>query len=310
MSKLIAKYQNGNYTVRLFDNGTKIRMNDLDNLTPDFAESMDVTITEKCSGVPDYDNGNLCKYCYLGCNPSKPHADLNNPILDTVHAGTEMAINANDCSHPDLENFLIRMKDKGVITNMTINQKHLVSNLDKLIDWQDRKLIWGIGVSLIDSSDPKLIACISQLKNVVLHVIDGCFSKKDLENLSDFDIKLLILGFKHKGRGVEYYNTHKEEVDSNIEFLREHLYDYRDRFDGFAFDTLALEDLDIQRLISPEEWATHHMGSEGEFTFFLSLVDNTYAISSMETENIFPIKENDTLDTMFKHIRQVAGHDK
>ena len=54
--KLLAKYKNGNYTVRLFDDGTKIRVNDLDNLTPDFAESMDVTITEKCNGG--------CKYCF------------------------------------------------------------------------------------------------------------------------------------------------------------------------------------------------------------------------------------------------------
>lgn len=56
MSQLIAKYKNGNYTVRLFSDGTKIRMNDLDNLTPDFAESMDVTITTKCNGG--------CQYCF------------------------------------------------------------------------------------------------------------------------------------------------------------------------------------------------------------------------------------------------------
>ena len=31
-------------------------MNELDNLTPSFAESMDVTITEKCNGG--------CKYCF------------------------------------------------------------------------------------------------------------------------------------------------------------------------------------------------------------------------------------------------------
>ena len=30
--KLLAKYQNGNYTVRLFDDGTKIRMNDQRNV--------------------------------------------------------------------------------------------------------------------------------------------------------------------------------------------------------------------------------------------------------------------------------------
>lgn len=54
--KLLAKYKNGNYIVRLFDDGTKIRANKLDNLTPDFAESMDVTITEKCNGG--------CQYCF------------------------------------------------------------------------------------------------------------------------------------------------------------------------------------------------------------------------------------------------------
>ena len=47
--KLLGKYQNGNYKVMLLEDGTKIRYNDLDNLTPDFAESMDVKLTDKCS---------------------------------------------------------------------------------------------------------------------------------------------------------------------------------------------------------------------------------------------------------------------
>ena len=38
--KLLTKYQNGNYTVRLFNDGTKIRMNNLDNFTPSFADEM------------------------------------------------------------------------------------------------------------------------------------------------------------------------------------------------------------------------------------------------------------------------------
>jgi len=300
--KLLAKYQNGNYTVKIYDDGTKIRYNDLDNLTPAFAESMDVTITEKCDGG--------CEYCYLGCTMKGKHADLNNPILDTVHAGTEMAINANDCSHPQLDEFLERMKSKGVIVNMTINQKHLHKNLDRLKNWQNNQLVWGIGVSLTDSSDPNLITDIKQLKNVVLHVIDGCFSKEDIENLKGHDIKLLILGFKHKGRGIDYYNTHKDEVDNNIAFLRDHLYDYKQDFDGFGFDNLAIEDLEMIKKVAPEQWSLYHMGSEGEFTYFLDLVNNKYAVSSMETENIFPIEENDTLDTMFKHIRKIQGFEK
>ena len=34
MANVLAKYENGNYTVILADDGTKIRVNDLDNLTP------------------------------------------------------------------------------------------------------------------------------------------------------------------------------------------------------------------------------------------------------------------------------------
>lgn len=254
-----------------------------------------------------YAEGILVSNCYLNCTKDKPHADLTNPIFDTVHPGTEMAINANDMTHPGLEDFLIKMKDKGVIVNITINQKHLKVNVDKLRDYQSRKLVWGIGISLTDSTDPILWE--NGLENTVLHVIDGCLSKTDLENLSNHNVKMLILGFKHKGRGVDYYNEHKEEVDSNIEYLKNHLYDYRNMFNGFGFDNLSTLDLEVQKMVSPEQWKTNHMGEEGEFTMFLDSVNKTYAISSMETEHIFPLKDTDTVDTIFKHIRKVAGHE-
>lgn len=39
------KYKNGNYWVSInLENGTKIRENDLDNLTPAFAENCDISI--------------------------------------------------------------------------------------------------------------------------------------------------------------------------------------------------------------------------------------------------------------------------
>lgn len=294
--KLLAKYQNGNYKVKIYDDGTKIRYNDLDNLTPSFAESNDVTITECCDGG--------CEYCYLGCTTKGKHADLNNPLLDTVHAGTEMAINANDCSHPQLDEFLEKMKSKHVFVNMTINQKHLHKNIDRLKAWQENKLVWGIGVSLTNSSDPDLISDIKQLDNVVLHVIDGCFSKEDIENLKGNNLKLLILGFKHKGRGVDYYNKNKEEVDNNIAFLRDHLYDYKKDYAGFAFDALAIEDLEMRKKVPEDIWNVYHMGEEGEFTFFVDLVHNKYAVSSMETEMFDAL---DSFDAMFREVRRKQG---
>ena len=246
----------------------------------------------------------LVSNCYLSCTESGKHADLTDPIFDTIHAGTEMAINANDLTHPGLEDFLIKMKEKGVFTNITINQRHLMPNIDKLIDWQKRELVWGIGVSLTNSADPNFIPNIQKLNNVVVHVIDGCFTKEDIENLADNDIKLLILGFKHKGRGVEYYEKHKDEVDANIAYLTDHLYDYKGRFNGFGFDNLATIDLEIQKKVSPEKWATYHMGDEGEFTYFYDAVNKKFAVSSMETTMFDKL---DTFDDMFKAVRKRQG---
>ena len=36
---LLGEYTNGNYNVHIFDDGTKIRENDLDNLKPSFPEN-------------------------------------------------------------------------------------------------------------------------------------------------------------------------------------------------------------------------------------------------------------------------------
>ena len=298
MNNLLSKYKDGNYIVRIYKDGTKIRTNKKDTFTPEFPEGIDCTITTKCDGN--------CSWCYLNCNENGIHGDLTDPIFDTLHSGIELAINANDCSHPGLEDFLIRMKNKGVIINITINQRHLNSNIEKLKNWQKRELIWGIGVSLSDSTSNTFIEDINKLNNVVIHVIDGCFTKQDLENLKDNNLKLLILGFKHVGRGIDYYNKNKNFIDNNIQFLREHLYDYRKNFGGFGFDNLSNENLHIRELVGEEKWNLRHIGDEGEFTYFLDCVNKKFAVSSMETE-MFDMLDN--IDDMFHFIRKKQGYE-
>ena len=95
-------YENGNYTVSFCENdGTKIRENKLDFFEPAFAENCDVKITDKCDGG--------CEFCYENCIPNGKHGDiLNHKFLDTLHPYTELAINGNDLSHPDLTIFLAK----------------------------------------------------------------------------------------------------------------------------------------------------------------------------------------------------------
>ena len=115
---MLGMYRNGNYIVRIYEDGTKIRENNLDNFTPSFPESIDVTITKKCDGG--------CKYCYENCTPNGEHGDImNEKFIDILHPYTELAINGNDLSHPNLVEFLKKLKEKHIIVmvwSMTKNR--------------------------------------------------------------------------------------------------------------------------------------------------------------------------------------------
>lgn len=295
--EILTKYKNGNYNVVLMKDGTKIRYNDLDNLTPAFAESIDCTITERCDGG--------CEYCYLGCTTQGKHADLHQPFFDTLHKGQELALNGNDLSHPELIPFLIRMMSQGVICNLTVNQKHFVKNIDTIRLLIRNELIWGLGISLVDSTDEKLYEYIREFPNAVLHTIDGLLTKEDIDNLSDKNIKMLILGYKILGRGNGYYDSHAAEINQKIAWLRDNIMSLRDKFEVISFDNLAIEHLELQKKISKEVWEQTYMGDEGAYTFFIDAVNKEFALSSLSQERH---KLLDNVDDMFQIVRSKNGN--
>lgn len=297
MKDILTTYINGNYNVVLLNDGTKIRYNDLNNLTPSFAESIDCNITEKCDGN--------CGYCYLGCTVDGKHADLFQPFFDTLHRGQELALNGNDLTHPQLEEFLIRMKDKGVICNLTVNQIHFIRCIDKLRDLNQRRLIYGLGVSLVNSNDEKLYKYLKEFPNAVLHTIDGLLSSEDIYNLSDKNIKLLILGYKVLGRGDEYYHKHRTEIERNINWLKDNIIFLRDKFEVISFDNLAIEHIDLKNKVSRDVWNYFYMGDEGSYTFYIDAVNKEFALSSLSPER-YSLKDN--VDEMFMTIRTKENH--
>ena len=298
MKNIIAKYDNGNYKVVLMNDGTKIRYNNLNNLMPSFAESIDCTITTKCDGG--------CPYCYLGCNESGEHADLNQPFFDTLHKGQELALNGNDLSHPDLLKFLVRMKHNGVICNITLNQKHFMKYAMFLKNLATIGLVHGIGVSLTNSTDLNLYVNLEMFDNVVVHTIDGLLTKDDIKNMSDKNIKLLILGYKILGRGADYYHTHKRDIQNNIAYIRDNIKEINQHFDVISFDNLALEHLDIKSHIPNKEWERLYMGNEGEYTFFIDAVNKKFAVSSLAEEQYDLM---DDVDDMFRMVREIKKYE-
>lgn len=295
MENVLATYINGNYRVILFKDGTKVRYNNLNNLTPSFAESVDCNITEKCDGN--------CGYCYLGCTINGKHADLSQSFFNTLHSGQELALNGNDLTHPQLEEFLIRMKEQGVICNLTVNQIHFIRCIDKLRDLNNCGLIYGLGVSLVDSTDNRLYEYLKEFPNAVLHTIDGLLSSEIIHNLSDRNIKLLILGYKILGRGDSYYYSHQDEIENNISWLKNNIMSMSDNFNVISFDNLAIEHLDLQNQIGADVWDYVYMGDEGSYTFYIDAVNKEFALSSLS-----PIRYDlrDNVDDMFMYIRNIT----
>jgi MoaA/NifB/PqqE/SkfB family radical SAM enzyme len=126
MSKLIALYQNGNYSVKLYSDGTKIKTTKDDKFIASFPDSMDLKITDYCDMN--------CPMCHEKSSVNGKHSNLNEEFLSTLKRGTELAIGGgNPLSHPDLIPFLTRMKEQGIVCNLTVNETHLKKD-QKLIN--------------------------------------------------------------------------------------------------------------------------------------------------------------------------------
>ena len=294
--KLIGSYTNGNFTTEIYDDGTKRQVTMDDTFNPDFPECMDITITEQCS--------NNCSFCYANCTPQGQHCDFEKyqQLLDSIHPYTEIAINGNNLNIPHLEDFLIHMQEKKVIVNMTVNQIDFEKNWEYLKRLEHKKLIRGLGISLNKVSND-FLKYLQFFPNAVLHVINGIFSPDDYKVLKDRDLKLLILGYKEIGRGQDWFFEDYKRINWCKCWLKTYLPEMTKHFKVISFDNLALEQLDVKKLITDEQWERFYMGDEGTISFFINLVQGYFAMNSM-SPNHYPIKQGMTIDDMFRIIRQ------
>lgn len=292
--ELIGRYKNGNIRTAIFSDGTKIRETDGDEFIPAFAENMDIKISNYC------DMG--CKFCHEGSSINGKHGDiLNQKFIDTLHPYQEVAIGGGDATnHPDLLPFLRKLKENRIIANMTVNQYHFEQKQDLIKQLVDEGLIHGIGVSLVNPTK-EFIGLVQQYPNAVIHVINGILSPADAQALSDQNLKLLILGYKHLRRGNEWYETDKSNIETKQKWLKDNLGDIINKFKVVSFDNLAIEQLDVRRLMSDDEWNEFYMGDDGTMTYYIDMVEQKFAKSSTASmDKRYPLL--DSVDDMFKVI--------
>lgn len=284
-------YKNGNYNVSLdLESGTKIRENDLDSLVPDFPENADLKITGFCEGAN-------CLWCHENSTKEGLHGSIHHEFLYTLHPYTELAIGGGDpLSHPELIEFLQQMKSQKIVCNLTVNQIHFEKRQDYIEKLIGENLIYGLGVSMIKPTD-KFIKMVSKYKNTIIHTINGVTTVDYYKKLADKKLKILILGYKYLRRGVDFYS---QKVEDNKQELKNNLGSLLNGFEIVSFDNLALEQLQVKRLLSDNYWNEFYMGDDGKYTMFIDLVKEEFAGSSTRTQR-YPLMNN--IEDMFNIVR-------
>ena len=285
MKKLLSKYRNGNYNVAIFDDGTKIRYNDLDCLIPEFPESMDMKISNYCPFG--------CPMCHEKSSEDGEYGKiLHHPFIKTLHSGTELALGGGAVTyHPDLIPFLEELKEQGVLPSITINQREWEeTKIDYLINNQ---LIYGLGVSFTNVDDEVWDKILSY-PNAVVHLIAGYHSRDVFEYFANKGAKILILGYKNWGRGEDYFKNYSNQITVRTRELKEILPTLFTRCKVVSFDNLSIKQLDIRTVIGEEKWKEFYMGDDGQYTMYVDMVKQECAKSSTSPDR-FPLSEFNNL---------------
>lgn len=285
MKKLLSKYRNGNYNVAIFDDGTKIRYNNLDCLVPEFVESMDMKISNYCPFN--------CPMCHEKSSEDGEYGKiLHHPFIKTLHSGTELALGGGAVTyHPDLIPFLEELKEQGVLPSITINQREWEeTKIDYLINNQ---LIYGLGVSFTNVDDEVWDKILSY-PNAVVHLIAGYHSRDVFEYFANKGAKILILGYKNWGRGEDYFKNYSNQIMVRTRELKEILPTLFTRCKVVSFDNLSIKQLDIRTVIGEEKWKEFYMGDDGQYTMYVDMVKQECAKSSTSPDR-FPLSEFDNL---------------
>lgn len=272
--------KNGNYefTINLED-GTKIRTVE-DNIVPrpEYPESIDLKITDRC----DLE----CPMCHESSTNNGVHADYDfvHNLISTSET-PEFAIGGgNPLTFPKI-NELLSIPNK--ILNMTVHSKHL-DDYKKIIKTQPRAL----GISYSTSKYSEIVDFINEHPEVqvVIHLIAGYNTLNDLSKCIDLYKRILILGYKDYGRGMNH--APNKLLEWRKEFAR-----FINRKNIIAFDNLAIDQLDLRRFFLKKDFDSLYMGDEGQFTMYVDAVKKEFAKSS--TSQRKPAN-NLTLKEMFK----------
>lgn len=288
-------YQNGNTTVQLLEDGTKIREYE-GTPSPSFPESIDLKITNFC------DLFKFCQFCHEASNLNGAPADLTkfHSLLEQLPDGAELAVGGgNPLSHPDLKEFLVAAKSNNIVCNLTVNELHLKPFKKLLTELLEEKLIHGLGISYVGKRKKDLEYFCGLTDNVVFHVIMGVHDIDDFKEMKKYSNKVLILGYKHFRKGNTFYKKNNEEIEQKLYQWYIGIPRYFKKM-ILSFDNLAIRQLKLKRWFPSDSWDKFYMGDDGKFTMYIDAVNEKFALSSTSSKTFDTTGD---IQEMFQKIR-------
>lgn len=311
-------YRNGNYIVSSTGRNTLkkqcFRINE--DFKPDFPDSIDLKISNRCSIG--------CPYCHEESIPNGKLADFNEIVkhLDSLpDKPIEVAIGGGDLVVDD-ESFLLLVEltkwlnSKNIRVSVTLNEKSFDSEIfTKLKELNLR----GLGISLGPDITKDRLEYLDKITayqylspTKVFHIILGLFPLDLLKDLLSHEIclwsnriRLLFLGYKQFGRAKqdELPNTipmFESLIKKSIIMQREVPVVYPSNY-IFGFDNLALEQLNLEKAFIRQEFDSIFLGPEFSCSMYVDAVNGQYAESS--TSSLDSRVSWDSIDILeyFKH---------
>jgi hypothetical protein len=298
MEKLI-QYSNGNSLICIYKDGTRIIETKEDSFIFEYPLNIDIKVSTKCSfGLNPVTQKAFCSFCHESATTNGKECDYGilKTKLSDLPSGCELAIGCNKLTD-QLYELIIWCRERGYIVNLTVNQGHINRDKKKLQSLIEERNIQGLGISYRSKLNWEIPSFFTEYKNTVIHVILGIDKYKDIKNLKHKGIKkILILGEKDFGLNKNQVNldnrTHKEWFWWIPELFK--------TFEVVSFDNLAIEQLQLKRLFTEEEWQKFY---QGEPSIYIDAVKEMYAPSSRSNKltswNNLSIK---------KYFKSLEGH--
>lgn len=271
------KYTNGNALVTLESDGTRTIEYD-GELDLQYPLNLDIRVQSICPlGYNPVTSKAVCTFCHESATTDGSECDYD-LLVNKLHGlpkGIEIAIGCNIFTD-GFKYFLTRCREYNYVCNVTINQLSINKHERELIDCIQSGLIHGLGVSY-RSTNFKIPQYFKDYENMVVHVIAGI---DDIDEVLKLDVrKILVLGEKDFG-----FNEGKVNLDSqNHKKWYWYLRKLFDKFDVVSFDNLALDQLNVKRLIPDEHYKVFY---QGEHSFYINAVTQTFSRSSRSPETI------------------------